>query len=49
MKEDMKYEMSICEKLVNYNPKKRPSARDILKMEEYKAWKAEVVDDEDDD
>jgi serine/threonine protein kinase len=44
----MKYETSILRKLTNYKSSKRPSAKDILKMSEYKAWKKAMKSDDDD-
>lgn len=43
----MKYETEILRKLTQIDPKMRPSAREILKLEEYKAWKKEMSVDDD--
>lgn len=41
LEENMKYEAVLIRKLTQNTASKRPSAKDILKMEEYKAWKKE--------
>lgn len=46
--ENMKYETAILRKLTQIDPKNRPSAREIQKMEEYKEWKKEMSVDDDD-
>ena len=46
--DNMKYEAAILRKLTQEDPKLRPSAREITKLDEYKAWKQEMSLDDDD-
>lgn len=48
VEENMKYEAAILRKMTQKDPSKRPSARSIPKMDEYKAWKREMCTDDDD-
>lgn len=48
LENSMKYETFILRKLTNYKSSKRPNAKDILKMPEYKAWRKAMKSDDDD-
>jgi hypothetical protein len=48
VEDNMKHETAILKKLVQNDHAKRPSAQNILKMDEYKAWRKEInTEDED--
>ena len=44
----MVYETAILKELTKINPKQRPSARNIQKFPDYKAWKKEMCSEDDD-
>lgn len=48
IEEAMKPETAILKKLTQIDSSKRPSARNILKLEEYKEWKKEMCVEDDD-